>query len=540
MNSIYLVTDRDLPHPWLSYASEGGYGVETLDPGQLVLALQAAFAELPVLVLFDLANVSEAVALADKVGEVTDGQPTQRWLLYRNTTGLESQLFCFDDFLPAELTQAVVQRKLALAHSWAYSQRIAAAEPCACGVGDTLANFFKRLVAQRLNPLAGVRYCFAGEAALQGAVLLSRVGAHGNRYFAAGRLITKAIDPSVAVMPLVSLFDQLTDQDLAVGQIAAALNRSVDELYQGSVQCALSIVEYNPSRKECMVWSGDAPDFLVFDRHGAVKARVAARHPALPQEAGGEFNQSVDHIELAPGDYFIQRVPFPADQGGQWEGWLESCNQVEEPIDTLSAWMENNWPDSESSRAFLQFDVTACEPDLVSEDVCVDDSSEQPPTTLPWELSVHLGPDELKSINPTQQIVKLLANASGLNVHQDYISTILTELYSNSLEHGVLKLDSELKADDEGFIEYYSQRALRLSSLDSGWVTISIKFDDPHVTLRVHDSGDGFDYVAKQSADHHSEDDCFGRGTNIVAALCESVSYSHNGSCIEAVYEIVR
>ena len=110
---------------------------------------------------------------------------------------------------------------------------------------------------------------------------------------------------------------------------------------------------------------------------------------------------------------------------------------------------------------------------------------------------------------------------------------MLTELYLNALDHGVLGLDSSLKADPAGFEAYFRKREKRLASLDSGFVKfdISVEQSDARrsILLRVEDSGKGFDY------DDHSlvtnwQMALSGRGIFLIQDLCDSLDYQGDGN----------
>ena len=144
----------------------------------------------------------------------------------------------------------------------------------------------------------------------------------------------------------------------------------------------------------------------------------------------------------------------------------------------------------------------------------------------------------MRSAEPIPQIVRLLSNATGVRVHEDFISTILSEFYGNALEHGLLKLDSNMKNDEDGFFAYYQARRERLAQLEQGSITLSLDYKNtptgPTIAIKVSDSGDGFDYEALESKD----DDSFGRGVNIIEHLCEDVEYSDGGSTVSAIYRL--
>ncbi len=117
--------------------------------------------------------------------------------------------------------------------------------------------------------------------------------------------------------------------------------------------------------------------------------------------------------------------------------------------------------------------------------------------------------------------------------------TILAELYSNALEHGVLGLGGDLKKSPEGFAEYYAQREKLLNEISGGFVHIyfaySSNIDGGSLTLRVEDSGAGFDYTALQGK-ALSTTGYSGRGIGIVEKLCKTVRYYGSGNKVEVVF----
>src|SRR5690606_28644150 len=109
----------------------------------------------------------------------------------------------------------------------------------------------------------------------------------------------------------------------------------------------------------------------------------------------------------------------------------------------------------------------------------------------------------------------------------DVLQTIISELYANALEHGLLNLDSVMKASHEGFAEYYRLREHRLAALDTGWIRIALEtFKDKGVIkirICVEDSGEGF--MFKDSAVHsqktlsQSKPIPWGRGIELVRSF---------------------
>jgi anti-sigma regulatory factor (Ser/Thr protein kinase) len=122
------------------------------------------------------------------------------------------------------------------------------------------------------------------------------------------------------------------------------------------------------------------------------------------------------------------------------------------------------------------------------------------------------------------------------------IFMILSELFNNALDHGLLKLDSALKHHEEGMEKYYEERANRLARTETGLIQLKLEKvlnEDASATLRIHvnDSGDGFDH-------HHvitrmaNSDQRHGRGIPLLYRVCSSVNYLGNGAEVAVEFEL--
>jgi hypothetical protein len=67
----------------------------------------------------------------------------------------------------------------------------------------------------------------------------------------------------------------------------------------------------------------------------------------------------------------------------------------------------------------------------------------------------------IKSSDPVVDLVNVVINRLSLYGIHSELCTVLSELYNNSLEHGVLELDSGLKQFDNDFLSTLRRRAKR-------------------------------------------------------------------------------
>ncbi|MCV6588350.1 MAG: SpoIIE family protein phosphatase [Marinobacterium sp.] len=147
--------------------------------------------------------------------------------------------------------------------------------------------------------------------------------------------------------------------------------------------------------------------------------------------------------------------------------------------------------------------------------------------------------------NPVPVLMSQLQEMLGGGKHWQVVFTILTELYVNALDHGVLQLDSRLKSSVDGFARYFALREQRLAQLQDGEVQISLAYHSGpcsggQLEIMIRDSGNGFDIASSspgeccQSEQHDALALC-GRGICLVQELADSLTYHEGGCCAHAV-----
>lgn len=174
-------------------------------------------------------------------------------------------------------------------------------------------------------------------------------------------------------------------------------------------------------------------------------------------------------------------------------------------------------------------------------------------------LCWHFGAEQLQDPELVSRMVQRIVVGCDLRGDTSYLQLIVVELMNNALDHGVLKLDSNIKSEANGFTRYYKERERRLSDLRSCSIEVSIEVtNNQSLCIRVLDSGNGFDYRAcvasvesneqisaakavgeidpGERADNLKIADTFGRGLTILNELCDTLV--HVGCGNEVVVEI--
>ncbi len=166
-----------------------------------------------------------------------------------------------------------------------------------------------------------------------------------------------------------------------------------------------------------------------------------------------------------------------------------------------------------------------------------------------WQYQLTLKGKQLAKLNPIPILIGQLQELDNqLENNLQTLYTILTELYINALDHGILKLDSSLKTNPQGFEFYFEEREKKLNGLvDKNDDAISFLFRGYqektclNIRITIEDSGNGFDIAKVLRKSKLPKELAFsGRGIFLVNELCQSVVYSEPGNKVDVIYRVMR
>ncbi len=145
----------------------------------------------------------------------------------------------------------------------------------------------------------------------------------------------------------------------------------------------------------------------------------------------------------------------------------------------------------------------------------------------------------LQHVSPVPVMLNAIMEIQGLLKYKQSIFIIISELFNNCLDHGLLGLDSRLKKSAEGFSNYYEMKTQRLNDKE-GYVKVMFSHrvlkNGGQLIIRMKDSGEGFDY-GKVIASFSDNQNYHGRGIPLVNSLCKSLQYSDAGTRVKAIFE---
>ena len=380
-------------------------------------------------------------------------------------------------------------------------------------------------------------YCLNPASDFNGDLFLASASPTGGMYFLIGDFTGHGLASAIGALPVSQAFQTMSRKGLSLMEMAETINQTLLTLLPDDMFFAAAIVEINNTGKQIDVWNGGMPSLLLQDVNGKIIKRLVSRHMSLGILEADEFESETEHCEMKSGDRLVafsdgvvelenQHKEMLGDEG--IEKWLSNQPDisVEEIIGKATEYLGSM--ERKDDITIVIFTSQLFEP-WVHKNMA---------SKIPIKIIVELNAEHIKAADPVVDLVNVMTNQLGLHGIHSELFTVLSELYNNALEHGVLELDSALKKSDEGFFAYYVLRDEKLSVLTSAQIIMSAEYlpDENTLAIRIIDSGTGF--KQKQMLELVNVVKSYGRGISLVKELCESVTYSNSGNTVDVVFKI--
>lgn len=393
-----------------------------------------------------------------------------------------------------------------------------------------------------------IQYRLSSMAIFNGDVLLAAMRPNGNLCVLLGDFTGHGLAAAIGAMPLSQTFYSMVAKGFSIRDMASEINRKLKEILPVSVFCCAVMVDMDFRGKQVEIWSGGMPDSFLFRAATGDVLPISSNHMALG---------------ILPPERFSAKTAFHAMENNDrlylWsDGIIEAENQFGEMFgeERLKNIFTHN-PQPEQlfgaiNQTLDQFiDNTQRSDDISIAEIAMVDIAEMAQLLatpskineqLPsdWSLSFEVRAASLRNSDPLPVLQKFLAELPGLRPRSGELFTVLSELFSNALEHGVLGLHSEMKASQQGFSHYYYERFQRLQVLRKGFVRFDLHYrattEANTLELVVSDSGEGFDIQSLVTKIPDAAE-LSGRGIHLIQSICNQVEYLGNGSQVKVVFE---
>lgn len=363
------------------------------------------------------------------------------------------------------------------------------------------------------------------------------------------------LSAALAAMPMIHPFYSMTGKGFTIQAIAKEINRKVWESLPVSHFVAAILVSIDTASQMIEVWSGGCPPPVILDGHGACAYRFKPRHLAMGILPPEQFDASVEYFSYDDNEYsllmFSDGVTELKDESGKQFGLQRLLDSAlvsdakarwQNIIQAIESYCGNKVPDNDDIALMLaqfKFHGKRSSRQKGAAKVPVE---KQDDDKVVWQFALTLTIDQIKKLDVVPLLLDIVQQIEKDRERGGEIFMILSEMFNNALDHGLLKLDSGLKHHEEGMEKYFDERAARLANINTGQIQLHMEKvlnngGAAYLRIRVKDSGEGFDHthIATKVA---SDTQFHGRGITLLYNVCRSVHFQGNGSEVQVEFDL--
>jgi len=397
-----------------------------------------------------------------------------------------------------------------------------------------------------------IKYMLSPLAVFNGDVLLAARKPAGGMHVLLGDFTGHGLPAAIGAMPVAEIFYGMTAKGFGLQMILREINTKLKKILPVGFFCCAAAVSLNFSERSMSVWMGGVPDCYLLTNKGNHLESIQSQHLPLGVLKTEQFNDDMTEHSMDIEDRFFMWsdgiVEARNSQGEMFgEERLRSVfsNDIDPDVlfDTVQKSINEFVGETEKDDDTTLVELKMVDDEAVDQAVSSRRSSS---VASDWKIDYELGADSLRNFNPLPLVMHIMMEVPVLRVMGGQLFTVVSELFSNALEHGLLTLDSAMKSTPAGFAEFYAVREQRLNALQSGFIKIQMQHTSQNgrtgiFKLSIEDSGEGFNYKkvshekALEIADNTSEKNIYsGRGLPLINALCHSLEYVGCGNKVVA------
>ena len=375
-----------------------------------------------------------------------------------------------------------------------------------------------------------------------------------------GHFNVQGLASAVGALPASEVFRSMSKKGFAPHSIVQKINSKLYDLLPNGITLSMIFIHIDENINQALVCNFNMPDVLFIDesdnkityQKSSIKDAIGEtpRHSRDVELERVNVNTNT-HIVLSSSQIF--NCKNNKDELYTSENYIEAVTNGISSGNILNSVKQDilNFTDGAVFDSNLSLIEIPCSSELISHTDTLEKeiqlrSVQRPTHHVPHcnnqiQFNLQVKGRSMRTIDPVPTLLNNLESVTNIEKHQEAIFTVLTELYINALDHGVLQLDSKLKETAEGFGEYFLLRDKRLNELKDGFIKINLllEFDEStnQLYINVEDSGNGFDVKSLDEKNNDSPSNMFsGRGIKLIRGLCERITYNDIGNQVEAVF----
>lgn len=395
------------------------------------------------------------------------------------------------------------------------------------------------------GPHTGLKYSMSPKSMFNGDVIMAEKNQTSGLDLMIADFTGHGLSAAIGAIPIADVFHTMTRKCFLFTDTLAEANDKLIDLLPTQMFMAAVMLSVDRSNNILSVVNAGLPDVYLYRNNQIIRTFKSRNIPlGISKMSSSQFD-----VEMQPLEYGDRLYVFT-------DGVMEATNPQGEMFSlnrVLDVFAENI-PGDDLFDSILARCAEFSDGAEQSDDITLLELCHQPQVSYPhsaefsnevrepsnWSLQFDLDIKSLRQFDALPYIMQAVNNLQPLESGRTRLHTILTEMFANALDHGLLKLDSSMKNSPQGYMAFYQEKQRRLEQIDEGTINISLEHtlqDDGlggRLTLTVIDSGEGYDY---ESLDLLNDNAYSGRGLKLVSSLCTEMKILGKGNVITALYD---
>ncbi|CCN83906.1 putative Serine phosphatase RsbU, regulator of sigma subunit fused with Signal receiver domain [Vibrio nigripulchritudo SFn27] len=405
-------------------------------------------------------------------------------------------------------------------------------------------SIFTNLAEDMYKNIDGIEYISNPSTVFNGDLIVVANRPQGGVYVMIADATGHGLPAAISTIPATRAFFSMAAKGMSLGEILEEINTALVRFLPLGMMVAANVFEISANGVDVTWWGGGLPDSYILDSEGKIINNLTSAHMPLGVLSAEEFETNMVHLRMEQGQQIVCYT----------DGVTEAANPTGEQFgedrlkDVLNA-CEPNAIIPSLYEAVNVFSHKSKDDDLSILTMTFpihNEAGQTPDAELPFVGRVPLNTrlsfpkDVLSGVTVMAEVRHYISGIVSGGPNLDLVCSVLSELFANAIEHGLLGLDSKLKSDEEGFFTYYQLREERLQDLsDDAVLTLDLEYlpEINQLAMTIEHTGEGFNYHELNMV---SDENSYGRGIVLVSELCESLEYSNCGKRVKAVYQFTE
>jgi len=351
------------------------------------------------------------------------------------------------------------------------------------------------------------------------------------------------LSAAIGALPVSDVFHSMTQKCFSFTDMLAEVNLKLIELLPTHMFMASGLISVDRSNNVLSVVNAGLPDMYLY-RNGKIVHTFKSKNIPLGISKLSSSQFEIEMQTLEYGDRLIAAT----------DGIMEANNPAGEMfgLERLLKVFEDNQQGNTLFKTILSNCSDFCEgaeqtDDITLLEVCHLENIEyksdeeflnEHREASDWAIQLSLDIKSLRQFDVLPYIMQAVNQLQPLESGRTSVHTVLTEMFANALDHGVLKLDSSMKDTPQGYMDFYQEKQKRLESMGEGHIQISLRHEldgeaGGRLSLHLMDSGDGYDFKSVDAQKNQFS----GRGLKLVSSLCTEMKVLGKGNSVMAYYD---